>query len=71
MGWTVGDQLRQYSALTHNQLHSVAYQVRTGGIRKGEAAANMKVVDDRCRRAALLRTYKPDTPYTGQDKSDL
>lgn len=66
--WTVADQIKQYSALNHNQLQSVAYQIRSGGIRPGEVEANMEVFDRNARRITLLKTYESNTPYKRQDR---
>lgn len=41
--------VRLFRSLNHNCLHSLRFQVQRGGLFPGEAQANMKEFDRRCR----------------------
>lgn len=50
-----GGSVGAFRALNHNALHSIAFQVKRGGLPRGGVSANMKEFDSRCRRIVKLR----------------
>lgn len=67
-GWTIGDQVTQYEALTKNHLLSMGYLIKNGLAGKGEISANMVVFDERVKRITLLKTYNSNSPYNREDR---